>query len=28
MTMHTEHTSHDPLHPFADQTLPQRLRRW
>ncbi|EPN08369.1 yersiniabactin synthetase, salycilate ligase component, partial [Pseudomonas syringae pv. actinidiae ICMP 19070] len=25
--MHTEHTSHDPLHPFADQTLPQRLRR-
>ncbi|NAS96003.1 2,3-dihydroxybenzoate-AMP ligase [Pseudomonas syringae pv. actinidifoliorum] len=26
--MHTEHTSHDPLHPFADQTLPQRLRRW
>ncbi|MCD5992424.1 yersiniabactin biosynthesis salycil-AMP ligase YbtE [Pseudomonas sp. CDFA 602] len=26
--MHTEHTFHDPLQPFADQTLPQRLRRW
>lgn len=26
--MHTELAFKDPLHPFADQTLPQRLRRW
>ncbi|MFH7416925.1 AMP-binding protein, partial [Pseudomonas syringae group genomosp. 7] len=26
--MHTEHLFADPLHAFADKTLPQRLRRW
>lgn len=26
--MHTEHLFADPLNAFADQTLPQRLRRW